>query len=224
MTTDGDAAPVAAPGALFEWDGLAEYKYERRFLDHYPTDFRTFWSPRDRVHELLVALISSTQHSLVLNMFGYADEELDAIIRRKIANEHVYVQMSLDSTQAAGRGERRLLAKWNNDAFGNSIAIGRSEKHAISHLKILIVDGIYTVRGSTNWSLSGEGSQDNELTLSRNPVIAAEARAVLDLNHDSMLKQMAEKRRKARSRPSAPSRSRPSASSQPRRPRRQRQT
>jgi hypothetical protein len=50
---------------------------------------------------------------------------------------------------------------------------------------------VYTVKGSTNWSLSGEQEQDNELTLSRSAVIAAETRAVLDLNHDFMLKQMA---------------------------------
>jgi hypothetical protein len=53
------------------------------------------------------------------------------------------------------------------------------------------VDGVYTVKGSTNRSLSGEEKQDNELTLSRNAVIAAETRAILDLNHDFMLKQMA---------------------------------
>ena len=62
--------------------------------------------------------------------------------------------------------------------------------NAISHLKIVIVDGVYTVKGSTNWSLSGEQRQDNELRLSRNAVIAAETRAILDLNHDFMLKQM----------------------------------
>ena len=54
----------------------------------------------------------------------------------------------------------------------------------------MIVDGVYTVKGSTNWSLSGEQQQDNELSLSRNAVIAAETRAILDLNHDFMLKQM----------------------------------
>jgi hypothetical protein len=54
----------------------------------------------------------------------------------------------------------------------------------------VIVDGVYTVKGSTNWSLSGEQQQDNELTLSRNAVVAAETRAILDLNHDFMLKQM----------------------------------
>ena len=46
------------------------------------------------------------------------------------------------------------------------------------------------VKGSTNWSASGEEQQDNELTLSRNAVVAAETRAILDLNHDFMLKQM----------------------------------
>ena len=94
------------------------------------------------------------------------------------------------------------VEKWSNDAFGNSIAIGTSSvKSAISHLKICIVDGVYTVKGSTNWSLRGEQQQDNELTLSRNAVIAAETRALLDLNHDWMLKQMARERAKAKPTP-----------------------
>jgi phosphatidylserine/phosphatidylglycerophosphate/cardiolipin synthase-like enzyme len=186
----------------FAWDDLAKYKQEGRFLDGYPSDFRTFYSPRDNLLGLLVSLLSSAQHSLVLNMFGYAEEQLDGIIRDKLASEHVYVQMSLDKTQSAGKHERDILAHWNNDLFGNSIAIGTSNvKHAISHLKILIVDGVYTVKGSTNWSISGLQQQDNELTLSRNAVVAAEARAVLDMNHDWMLKQMASSRAKARSKP-----------------------
>lgn len=183
---------------MFEWNELAKYKREGRFLDGYPADLRTFFSPRDDLHGLLKDLLSSAQHSIVLNMFGYADEELDDIIRHKLTSDHVYVQMSLDKTQSAGVHESQLLAKWGNHHFGNSIAIGTSNvKHAISHLKILIVDGVYTVKGSTNWSLSGEQQQDNELTLSRNAVIAAETRAVLDLNHDWMLKQMAASRKKA---------------------------
>jgi hypothetical protein len=188
--TDGKKAGPDAP--RFDWAGLDQYKQEKRFLDHYPEDFRTFWSPRDSVHEMLIALLTSAQRSLVLNMFGYDDDDLDAIIRDKLETQHVFVQMSLDKSQAGGKHEQEILKKWDNDAFGNSIAIGTSAVgHAISHLKILIVDGVYTVRGSTNWSLSGEGEQDNELTLSRNSVIAAETRSVLDLNHDWMLKQMA---------------------------------
>jgi phosphatidylserine/phosphatidylglycerophosphate/cardiolipin synthase-like enzyme len=199
-TTKTNPSPSSAAAAPtpFSWDGLYVYKEEQRFLDHYPEDFRTFWSPRDNVHGMLVSLLSSTQHSLVLNMYGYDDEELDAIIHDKLLSEHIYVQMSLDKTQAGGKSESALLQKWFalNHSLGASIAVGTSAVgHAISHLKICIVDGIYTIRGSTNWSLSGEGKQDNELTLSRNAVIAAETRAVLDLNHDWMLKQMAEERK-----------------------------
>jgi phosphatidylserine/phosphatidylglycerophosphate/cardiolipin synthase-like enzyme len=183
---------AAVANGQFVWDDLAKYKAEGRFLDGYPDDQRTFFAPRDNVHGLLVALIGSAQHSIVVNMFGYDDDELNKIIQSKLANENVYVQMSLDRSQSTGAHEKQILASWANNAFGNSIAVGTSSVHnAISHLKIVIIDGVYTVKGSTNWSLSGEQQQDNELTLSRNAVIAAETRAVLDLNHDFMLKQMA---------------------------------
>jgi len=177
--------------APFVWDELGKYKPEGTFLDGYPDDERTFFAPRDDVHGLLVALLGSAQHSIVVNMFGYDDDELNNIIQGKLTDDKIFVQMSLDRSQASGVHEKEILAKWNNDAFGNSIAIGTSSVHnAISHLKIVIVDGVYTVKGSTNWSLSGEQQQDNELSLNRNAVIAAETRAILDLNHDFMLKQM----------------------------------
>ena len=192
---------------VFSWETLDQYKAEKRFLDGYPSDQRSFFSPRDDIHPMLASLLFSAQHSLVLNMYGYDDDELDTIIREKLGSEHVYVQMSLDKSQAGGKHEKELLAKWSNDKFGNSIAIGTSEvKHAISHLKVLIVDGVYAVSGSTNWSISGESEQDNQLTVSRNAVIASELRAVLDLNHDWMLKQMAESRAKETSSSGAKSR------------------
>jgi len=181
----------------FDWGDLAKYKAEKRFLDGYPPDQRTFFSPRDSVHPVLASLIAGAQHSLVLNMYGYDDDDLDKLIRKKLSQEHVYVQMSLDKSQAGGKHEKEILKKWSNSEFGNSIAIGTSSVgHKISHLKVLIVDGVYTITGSTNWSLSGESEQDNQLTIDRNAVIAAETRAVLDLNHDWMLKQMAEERQK----------------------------
>jgi phosphatidylserine/phosphatidylglycerophosphate/cardiolipin synthase-like enzyme len=188
--------PAANPPP-FAWDALGIYKEHGRFLDGYPSSVRTFFSPVDDVHGVLVALLASTQKSIVLNMYGYDDDELDDLIRAKLRDERVYVQMSLDSTQAGGVHERALLAKWENDGAGNSIAIGRSTRGAISHVKIVIVDGVYTVRGSTNWSLAGEQKQDNELTIHNNAVIAAETRAELDRNHDAMLKQMAAARMKA---------------------------
>lgn len=180
-----------APPPPFGWDDLGKYKESGRFLDGYPADVRTFFSPVDHVHEMLRSLLASTQKSIVLNMYGYDDDELNDIILAKLADEHIFVQMSLDKSQAAGVHERELLTKWQHDLIGNSIAIGHSTKGAISHMKIVIVDGVYTVRGSTNWSLAGEQDQDNELTVHNNAVLAAETRAELDRNHDAMLKQMA---------------------------------
>ena len=159
----------------------------------YPADLRTFFAPTDGpgIHKLLVDLVSSASHSVVLNMYGYDDDEIDAAIQAKTSDPNVYVQMSLDRSQAGGVHERALLAKWNSTASGTSIAIGQSVKHAISHLKVLIVDGLFIVSGSTNWSLSGEEQQDNELIVHRNAVLAAQYRSILDINHTEMLKQMA---------------------------------
>ena len=191
--------PKASPAPVpelppFDWDDLGRYKAAERFLDGYPPDVRTFYSPVDKVHLVLRALLASTQKSIVLNMYGYDDADLNDIILEKLKDGQVFVQMSLDKSQAAGKQEKSLLEKWQHDLIGNSIAIGHSTKGAISHMKILIVDGIYTVRGSTNWSLGGEEDQDNELTIHNNAVLAAETRAELDRNHDAMLKQMAEAR------------------------------
>ncbi len=113
MPDKSTTAVAEEPVAAFAWDELARYKAEKRFLDGYPPDQRSFYSPRDDVRPLLASLLSSAQHSIVLNMFGYADPELDAIIDRKLEVEHVYVQMSLDLSQSkTSKTEKALVAGW----------------------------------------------------------------------------------------------------------------
>ncbi len=179
------------------------------FAPGYPANARTFYSPVDAVHDVLKTLLSSATKSVVVGMYGYDDAELNAVLHDKLASDKIYVQLSLDSTQAAGKAEKALLAPWQNDGTGNSIAIGHSEKHAIMHLKLAIVDGLDLITGSTNWSAGGEAKQDNQLTVIRDPFVAAEARARMDIIHDDMLKQMAAK--SAGAAPPAPTRPRRSS-------------
>lgn len=176
--------------ALPDLSVLDQYK-ATPFAPGYSPNVRTFYSPVDGLHEVLKTVVAAADHSVIVGMYGYDDDVLDAAIRSKLADPNIYVQMSLDSTQASGVHEREILAKWSPDAIGNSIAIGRSERGAIMHLKMAIIDGLDVISGSTNWSKSGEALQDNQLTVTRDPLVAAEARTRLDIIHDTMLQQMA---------------------------------
>lgn len=156
----------------------------------WPDDVRSFFSPRDTcVPLVLEQLIGSAQLSVKVNMYGFDDDKLDQILHGKAAEPGFCFQMSLDRSQAGGVHEKALVAKWAA-SVGTTVAVGTSIKHAISHLKVCIVDGLYVISGSTNWSTSGETQQDNELVIHRSAAIAARYGAVLDLNHAAMLVQM----------------------------------
>lgn len=156
----------------------------------YPANRRTFYAPIDDVHGALVAILSSATRSVVLSMYGFTDDELANIVDRHLSNPNIFCQVTLDSSQYAGRTEQQVLARFHDHLDSNVIAIGRSERGEIIHRKMLIIDGIWTVTGSTNWSLNGEQKQDNELTVTLDANVAAEARHILDLSHAKALTDM----------------------------------
>jgi phosphatidylserine/phosphatidylglycerophosphate/cardiolipin synthase-like enzyme len=176
---------------------LDKYKVPPTVAGSYPADTRTFYSPIDKVHEALKAVIGSTQRSLIVSMFGWDDDELAELIAHLLDNPNIYVQITLDKSQAGGVHEKALLQKFKAEMDSNSVAIGTSEKSAIIHRKMVIVDGVWRIAGSTNWSDSGETKQDNEMTVTYNATVAAEARHMLDLSHSKALTDM-DKARAAR--------------------------
>ena len=139
------------------------------FPDDYPPDRRTFYSPVDDVHAALLTVVASASRSLSIAMYGYDDDELHKVVLEKLTHPEITVQISLDSSQAGGKHEAALIAAWLDPATATPrssiVSVGRSEKGAIQHMKAVVVDGLYTVTGSTNWSDGGETKQDNQLTI-----------------------------------------------------------
>lgn len=187
----------------FTLDDLAQYKRESEFDPADSADYRTFYVGRDDVHGVLADLLSRCSRSLYLNMFGYDDDQLDALIKGLIDSEHVFVQGTLDKSQAGGVHEKKILAQWD-DAVRGSFAIGQSATHQISHTKGGVLDGKVAFEGSTNWSGSGEGAgialgqhaqhagfkaQNNTLLVHANPVEIATFTAELCEEHTVTLAQ-----------------------------------
>lgn len=152
--------------------------------DHY-----LFFVGRDDCHSILDYLLKKETLGLDFNMYGFADPELNEDIMALLKNPSVVVQGTLDKSQAGGVSEKKLLSmdETNDPNFGNSIAMGESATHQISHTKggVLVGQGLW-FEGSTNWSNSGEGTgislkvnskqpagykaQNNTLLVSANPV------------------------------------------------------
>lgn len=152
----------------------------------HPVNMRTLWAPYDDVHAALLALVATAQRSLVIAMFGFTDTELAAAVAAKLDDENLHCQVTLDSRQAAGPTEKKMLEQYGL-LDSNSVVVGSSEKSEIMHRKVMIIDGRWRISGSTNWSLNGEQRQDNELTIIDDATVCAEARAVLDLEHTKAL-------------------------------------
>jgi phosphatidylserine/phosphatidylglycerophosphate/cardiolipin synthase-like enzyme len=173
-----------AAHALARLDVLDQFK-KGPFPPGYPDTHRSFYSPVDDVHGALKYLLQSATKSLVVAMYGFDDPELAEILRTKLTQENCYVQLTLDSSQAGGVHERQLLTQEKYPA--SSVATGRSEHGAIMHMKECIIDGVFLVTGSTNWSIGAETKQDNQLTVIADPFVCAEARARIDCIHANMI-------------------------------------
>lgn len=157
-------SPIDIPDTslqTFSVSDLAQYTKEGVYSTNAAKNFHLFYVGRDNVHEILKHVISRVTKSLILNMFGFDDEDLNDIIMEKVLDPSITVLITLDKSQAGGVHEKKILASnlaKNPEAFNSHFVIGQSATHQISHTKGFVADGKVAGEGSTNWSSSGEGT------------------------------------------------------------------
>jgi len=203
MSTDaGTTSTVSRPTLqTFSLDDLAIYTAEQAFGPSASRDFRMFYVGRDDVHGVLMHLYTRVTLSVKMNMFGYDDDDLNAVLLGLVRNPNVVVHVTLDKSQAAGPAESAILKSdvaADAAGFANDFVIGTSSTDQISHTKGGVLDGIVAFEGSTNWSSSGEGTgitldaakqapgfkaQNNTLSVYVNPYEIAKFGARLDYEH-----------------------------------------
>lgn len=176
----------------FTLDDLAPFTREQQFGVGDSVDYRVLYAGRDDIHGALKYLLSRCSRSLKFNMYGYDDAELDGIIQHLVAEQAVYVQGTLDRSQASGAHERKILKAWTPQMRA-SFAVGESATHQISHTKGGVIDATVGWEGSTNWSASGEGwggkAQNNTIAFYTNPVEIHKFSVELDEEHVTALRQ-----------------------------------
>lgn len=165
--------------------------------DGYAPNTRRFYSPWDDAHAPIMAVLGECRRSFVASEYGFTDKDVAAKVDGFLKDANLYTQLTLDWSQFNGVTEHEVLAQLMHDATGNSVATGTSEKGKIIHRKMMVIDGLWLITGSTNLSLSGEQEQDNELTITYDAIACAEARHILDLSHTKALKDMQKRLAKA---------------------------
>jgi hypothetical protein len=164
QTTTTSTPPDTSVLSLQTFDllELQQFTKEKVYSTSASKDFHLFYVGRDDVHDILKYVLSRVTVSLYLNMFGFDDDELNAIIMEKARDPQITMLITLDKSQASGPHEKALLASdlaSNPTAYNTSFVIGESATRQISHTKGFVADGKVAAEGSTNWSGSGEGTE-----------------------------------------------------------------
>lgn len=128
----------------------------------------THYAPEENLERIDTDLLATATHRLDVAAYALTDFALrDALIAA--AGRGVTVRIYVDKVQSEGEEK-------HDDSVLQALAatphITVSVKHSgvLMHLKSYAIDGAVLRSGSANFSPTGEKRQDNDLTLTRNPV------------------------------------------------------
>ena len=130
------------------------------------TDLAVYFSPEDRpITTQIIPLINNAQKYVYMPVFLITHKALaDSLIRA--SNRGVAVKVILDATNThTGSSKMKMLRQ-------AGIQVKTENFAGKLHSKSIIIDDLYTVIGSMNFSRSGEGVNDENLIIIKNKEIA----------------------------------------------------
>lgn len=173
------------------WAALSRFK-ATPFPPDYPANVKHVFAPVDQVHEAFLSLLQCDDlTSLHASMYGWDDQSISDLFQHALLEEKIPVMLCLDSSQAGGVHEKAIISKYPGSEMANQVVVGRSSKGAINHDKLIVINRVLTICGSTNLSDGGEGKQNNEATIVYDRAFAGETVNRIEIIHGEMAAQMA---------------------------------
>lgn len=129
-------------------------------------DIQVYFSPKDKGISAIIPLIDNSQKYVYIPAFLVTQKQL----AQSLINAHnrgVSVKIILDATNTHTSSSKMKLLRQSGIQVKTENFAGKL------HSKSVIIDDLYTVIGSMNFSRSGEGANDENLLIIKNPEIAA---------------------------------------------------
>ncbi len=139
------------------------------------TEVSVFFSPQDKIiTNQLIPLIDKAKNSIDISIFCLTHKKLkDALI-----NAHrrgVKIRIINDATNASNKHSI------HHDLRNSGIAVKTENYAGKNHSKIMIIDDVYSVIGSMNFTSSGENYNDENAVVIKNSSLAKEMTKSFDV-------------------------------------------
>lgn len=128
-------------------------------------EFYSYFSPEDDVPTKITRIIRLARRSVRFMAFSFSDRDIAAAMLAR-AKEGVQVEGVVETT--GSKGARSVT----DDLMREGIDILRDGNRYLMHHKVIVVDGLWTITGSYNFSASAARSNDENILIVKSAGVA----------------------------------------------------
>lgn len=130
------------------------------------SEFSVYFSPADKaITEKIIPLINEAQKYIYMPVFLITHQELCRSLTNA-KNRGVDVKIIIDATNAHGNYSKHKILRQEGIKVKTENYAGKM------HSKSIIIDDLYTIIGSMNFSQSGDNKNDENVLIIKNPDVA----------------------------------------------------